>query len=571
MPFPPVLVAHLPLTLSSEILGDIRDAGQPAINLPTVEDARYNSADVRDDPICQEDTRVAVRAQITTWANDITSETIYWLHGPAGTGKSTIARTLADSFEAEGQLVAGYFFKRGEKDRNSTARFFPTIAAQLIDNIPQFETCLRMSLGKLGNAVVEKVEKRALEDQFKTLILTPLSQLLPGKSANLPRVIVIDAVDECEQYDHIPRILSLFSQLQRLDTMRLRVFLTSRFAYPIVRAFKGLQSKHIAYRSLSLLEDFSDETKADIAAFLRKRFATIKADSEITEDPWPTSKDLDYLISLATTPSPSFIYAATLCRFVDDGTGIKEPTQQLKRWLKQCDRNRPQLNQIYTPILEQLLLSIDEPDDSDTLDDRSQLLKILGSIILLATQLPAQSLASLLDMKADDINRWLRNLHAVLNIPRNHEAPVGILHKSFADFLLGQEGTGTADFRVDAEEIHAMLASKCIRRMENGLGKDICSVRDPGKSRDEIDKAVIVRHIPPDLEYACLYWVYHLQHSGRRITDRDEVCTFLHTHFLHWLESLSWMRKISEGILAIASLETIALVSLPAVYRKLLN
>jgi hypothetical protein len=33
-------------------------------------------------------------------------------------------------------------------------------------------------------------------------------------------------------------------------------------------------------------------------------------------------------------------------------------------------------------------------------------------------------------------------------------------------------------------------------------------------------------------------------------------------HLLHWLEALCWMRKISEGILAITSLEYLALVSL---------
>jgi hypothetical protein len=433
----------------------------------------------------------------------------------------------------------------------------------LIDKIPRFETCLRTSLEKPGTAAIEK---RPLPDQFKMLILTPLSQMLPDRSANLPRVIVIDALDECERYDHIPWILSLFSQLQLLDTMRLRVFLTSRSDTRIIDAFEALKGEGITYRSLSLLEEFYDETKTDVAAFLQASFADIKKKRKIPKVPWPDPKDLDRLISLATNPSPLFIYAATLCRFVDDGTGTKEPTQQLKRWLKQCDKNRPQLNQIYMPILKQLLNRIDEPDDSDDsdiLDDRSQVLQILGSIILLAIPLPAPALAALLDMDEFSVNHWLRNLHVVLNIPSNHEAPVEILHKSFADFLLGQEGTGIANFRVDAEETHAMLASKCIQRMKNGLSKDICSVRDPGKSRDEIDKAIIVRHIPPDLEYTCLYWVYHLQHSGRRITDRDEVCTFLHTHFLHWLEALSLMRKTSEGILVITSLESFIAVSHP--------
>lgn len=548
------------LKVSEDILQEIAELRNDSnYDLPIVPSALYNSAEDQHIQPCQQGTRVSILNQITAWANDINRETLFWVYGPAGTGKSTISRSIAQSLADTGLLGASYFFRRGKEGRNSASRFFPTIASQLIATVPTFKRSLRESLEKPGNT---ELETKALREQFKTLILTPLSQVFTDTSQPiLNRVIVIDALDECEGSRDIRVICNLLSQLQELRTVRLRVFLTSRSAYPIVGAFRSLQSKH----SLSLLEDFSEETKADISTFLIERFATIKTDNEITEDPWPDPTDLDCLITLATNPSPLFIYTATLCRFVDDGTGKKNPVKRLERWLKDCDSNASQLNQIYVPILQDLFGIVENGKFSNSLDseEKSQLLQILGSIILLPTPLPAPALAALLDMDESSVNHWLRNLHAVLNIPGDREAPVEILHKSFSDFLLGQEETGTAEFRVNAAESHAMLASKCIQRMGNRLSKDICSVRDPGKSRDEIDKAIIARHIPPDLEYACLYWVYHLQHSGRRITDSDELCIFLYTHFLHWLESLSWMRKISEGILAISSLEAQIPASLP--------
>ena len=538
------------LQVSEDILQKITELrNDPKCNLPIVPSALFNSAEDQHIQPCQQGTRVKIRSQITAWANDINREALFWVYGPAGTGKSTISRSIAQSLADTGLLGASYFFRRGKEGRNSASRFFLTIASQLTATVPTFERSLRESLEKPGNT---EPETKALSEQFKTLIKTPLSQVFTDMSQPiLNRVIVIDALDECEGSKDIRIICELLSQLQELNTVRLRVFLTSRYVHPIVGAFRSLQNKY----SLSLLEDFSKETKADISTFLIERFKTIKTDNEITEDPWPNPKDLDRLTTLATNPSPLFIYAATLCRFVDDGTGKKNPVKRLERWLKDCDSNTSQLNQIYVPILQEFSDGLDS-------EEKSELLQFLGFIILLPTPLPAPVLVALLNIDKSSVDYWLRNLHAVLNIPSDGGAPVEILHKSFSDFLLGQEGTGIAEFRVNAAESHGRLASKCIQRMENRLSKDICSVRDPGKSRDEIGKAIIASHIPPDLEYACLYWVYHLQHSERHITDSDELCIFLYTHFLHWLESMSWVGKISEGILAISSLEAQIPVSL---------
>src|SRR5204863_3367810 len=170
-------------------------------------DASHDSEADQNIPRCQQGTRVGILKQITAWENDVNSETIFWLYGPAGTGKSTIARSLAHFLADTGQLGASYFFKRAETNRNGTALFFPTIANQLIKTIPRFRTYLGKSLEKLENT---KIEKKALEEQFKTLIQSPLSEILPDESGILTRVIVIDALDECEQPDHISQFLSLF-------------------------------------------------------------------------------------------------------------------------------------------------------------------------------------------------------------------------------------------------------------------------------------------------------------------------------------------------------------------------
>ncbi|KAJ0335531.1 hypothetical protein KNSL1_013570 [Colletotrichum chrysophilum] len=205
--------------ISAEQLGELKLQTQiledRPIDLPIVYEARYDSADVQDSPRCESGTRARIQQTIYQWADDEFGEPIFWLLGPAGTGKSTVARTFADSLAKEKRLVAGYFFKRGEQGRNSTTRLFPTLAAQLAEAIPPFKGCLWKFLGGLGR---DAVDKKGLEAQFDQLLWQPLAELPAFDTGQLTRVIIIDALDECEQPAHLSRVLSELSRLGALAT-----------------------------------------------------------------------------------------------------------------------------------------------------------------------------------------------------------------------------------------------------------------------------------------------------------------------------------------------------------------
>ena len=56
---------------------------------------------------------------------------IFWLDGLAGTGKSTIAQTVADHFDKAHALGASFFCSRDDADCSNIGLVFPTIAYQL--------------------------------------------------------------------------------------------------------------------------------------------------------------------------------------------------------------------------------------------------------------------------------------------------------------------------------------------------------------------------------------------------------------------------------------------------------
>jgi hypothetical protein len=84
---------------------------------------------------------------------------------------------------------------------------------------------------------------------------------------------------------------------------------------------------------------------------------------------------------------------------------------------------------------------------------------------------------------------------------------------------------------------------------------------------EEVDRSEIVKSLPSYLQYACRYWFDHLHQLDNRQREKSDLCDnrrvykFLHQRFLHWLEALSLMGKMSEGALMITTLQSILAVS----------
>ena len=139
--------------------------------LPRAPNASLESASFEKLAVCLEGTRSGVLETIQNWQTDSKSR-VFWLNGLAGTGKTTIARTLGDRNTDKNKLIAGFFFSRNDTLCSDHALVFPTLILQLAHL----------------NAVIKKALMTVLREnsdwrsltlgmQYKKLISEPLKAL----------------------------------------------------------------------------------------------------------------------------------------------------------------------------------------------------------------------------------------------------------------------------------------------------------------------------------------------------------------------------------------------------------
>jgi hypothetical protein len=453
--------------------------------LPTAEGASFSSHIEEHNARCLADTRVELQDRIAKWAYNINGECILWLNGMAGSGKSTIARTMARAIADVGRLGASFFFKKGEGDRGNATRFFTTIASQLATSVPALIPRMRKAIDADSN-----ISEKSLKDQFEKLILLPLSEIKQASLQPSVLVVIIDALDECEREEDIRVILQLLARAKEVGTVHLRLLVTSRPELPIRLGFKQLPGM---YQDLILHEVPKAIIEHDISVFLKYELGKIREERSLSSD-WPSNKDVHTLVEMAT---PLFIFAATVCRFVADPKA--SPKRRLNTVLSyQTGDEVSKLDKTYLPILSQLFAEQDKVEQKRLAEEFRE---VVGPIVVLASPLSVISLSSILSLPEDEIACRLDLLHSVLNIPSDRATPVRLLHLSFRDFLLDPKKSGKFLFWVDDREVHERLANKCITLLlrSKHLKRDICNLQKPGTKRDKIDGNIIERSLPPDI------------------------------------------------------------------------
>ena len=398
---------------------------------------------------------------------------IFWLYGGAGAGKSALAQSLSESFQAKKGLAASFFFFRSDASRNNGDYLIPTLVSQLVNTFNGLDRFVRE---RIGVVTLEIFTKRH-EIQMQKLLVEPLwglnSQIVPS-SPPRPRLVVIDGLDECQNPDVQCELLRVIASAIPRIPYPLRFLITSRPESHITRVFDfdwGLQAEIVDRYNLS--DD--PDADADIRKFFETEFKEICRIHPLRKylpRDWPGRAAIGLLVERS---SCHFIYASTMIRYIRSPR--HRPDDRLKVILRlqpPQDQDRPyaQLDALYSLVLQ----GVENPDQLEKiclifgiLYFQSRRIGLFASLLL--TYAYHSKLEDLLELKAGDLVLLIDPILSLITI--NKYGDVQIFHKSLFDYLLDPSRGG--HLPLDLARVHEVAATHFLKNQIRANGSEFFS------------------------------------------------------------------------------------------------
>ncbi|KAF8739908.1 WD40 repeat-like protein, partial [Rhizoctonia solani] len=485
--------------------------------------AHYNAAqaiELKRRP-CAEGTRVDVLSQMLAWVTSSKSGSVYWMSGMAGTGKTTIAYSLCEELASQHWLAASFFCSRVLPECRDINRVIPSIAYQLARSSYPFRCVL--------SGILEKdpdVYTRLPSIQFDMLVVQPLLNIQHTLPGNL--VVVLDALDECENKDATRRVLDII--LKDSENLPIKFVVCSRPEPEIRDNMTKRNDRHISRVVLHELD--KQAVRADIERYLRSALAQIcPSDDQIT--------------TLAKRAGSLFIYAATAVRYIgydnfqrNSSVRFADFLGHLNNTVKDEEEKYTEIDDLYTTVLKTAM-----NDPGLTKMDIKDIQQVLHTIICLREPLTATALSKLLGM--DDIRRVhaaLRPLWSVVHVFGTNEI-VTTLHVSFTDYILNP--LRSRQYYFDPNLHHQTLALKCFSYFRSMRPQfNICELESsfvPDRRVPGLEERVN-QVITAETFYAAQHWAVHFHSATMSHELVHELEEFLSVRLLLWMEIMSLKR-----------------------------
>ncbi|KAG8832838.1 hypothetical protein FRC17_000542 [Serendipita sp. 399] len=478
--------------------------------------------------LCEEGTRVEIMESVRKWEGDSASHSqIFWLKDAAGTGKSTIAATMAREWSLTNRLAGRFFFSPNSRTTQTTKEFCRLVAEDVARNQPSVADLIQDAMKAMSS------ERNVWFDvQLQRLIIEPIMKLEGDRNVFL----VVDALDNCELSEERSALLNAI--IRHLPSApRLKILLTSR---PIQDIVDILSISSLVHGSDIQLLNIRDSHHPDVALFVERKLKHISSD--------------DRAMIIARSGG-LFLYAATVCRMLERSRNRLDVLKIVSE-VGVTDKLEHRMDILYLSVLKQALVDRGAGD---------MMLSVLAMIIVAYQPLSSNTIRQFLP-KNNYVEDFVQDLGGVLK-DGHPDRPIKVLHPTFREFILSNEDRANG-FLLHPRQSALEMANACISTLEYTLEDDIFHLRRPGRlSRrngnvENMDQLINKRTSAAD-RYASAFWAHHAAASEMSSSLWSKVLDFLASKLLNWVELMSWRGGVDLCIEGLSRLRREALNQVP--------
>lgn len=479
-----------------------------------------------EDYVCLEGTRQSLLARAESWIRQPNSspEHLFWVFGPAGTGKSAFANTIAQRLDVWNEVdLTFYRCERGDPALSDPVKLLASIAYRIACKHEEYRDRLLKALSKNDRT---PTALHSFRKQYKQLLGDLLSDVA---QPSRPLLLVIDGLDACchPPYLHEPAVCIL-ELAEAVPWIKLLVTSIHEPEQYITRTLS---------KDDTCVIDINEEEEAtrDNKLFIRTRLAKLNL-----------ATHFDRVHGLVQLARGQFFLCRTIFKYLQTS---RNPRRDLENLLTEMagQAEEEQLYHLYDCIL-----------DHAAQNDKYTQHVVLGIIYVSSANCPlsAEAISSFLQHDrhtvyedSHSILSLTQKLHAVLSEQTDPRVPFRVRHPSFLSYLCKKLDSG---FFVKLSEIHELMATGCLKTLHRELRFNICSLEDSyrlNKDVPDLSKR-IQEHISEVLQYSSLFWFDHVSlcDSTRIISSASVTSLVTSPKILHWLEVLSWLDALAEGV-----------------------
>ncbi|KAF3077055.1 hypothetical protein CFAM422_000399 [Trichoderma lentiforme] len=426
---------------------------------------------------------------------------IFWLSGRPATGKSILSSHVIDHLKTLPVYCSYFFFKHSMANKSTLSDCFRSLALQMATQ----DNLVREKLIQVEHEGVawDKIDDAVI---WRKLFVDRIFKLPLDKQ----HCWVIDGLDECGNFS------SLFSKklLTKLPRKHeLRVFVTSRNLDTIERGFSSLGPQVTTH----ILSD--SDTLEDIRLFLATRLREL--------DRLETEDDLEAMCNkILEKSSGSFLWARLVLQEFENAwteeameTILKEVPEEL------CD--------LYSKMVQSI-----EMDKNKT----SLAKTILTWVVLARRPLGLDELRCAIKL---DLNQTLQNMRRAIPslcgqlVYVDPTDKAHIIHETAREFLLDQ--SMCLELTVYKECGHTNIANILTRFLSGDCLKALQMKSQRSVKMKGFTKSTSAMPLDSSLlDYASTFFSEHIYRcsSGDDVL-MEELCTFLNTNVLSWIEHVA--------------------------------